>query len=61
MAAAQLASSLGTVVNATSNYLQGAGSVDGALKAAYMPHHLYAGHDWNALSLPEQWWARWYM
>ena len=55
--------SLGNIVNTTlsaSTYTDSS-SFGSALKANTIPNDLYAGHDWDALSYPEQLWARWYM
>lgn len=59
--ATQLVSQLGNILNTTlqaSTYTK-ASSFNSALTANALPLDLYAGHDWNSLSTPEQWWARW--
>lgn len=60
--ATQLVSQLGNILNTTlqaSTYTK-ASSFNSALTANALPSDLYAGHGWNSLSTPEQWWARWY-
>jgi hypothetical protein len=59
--AAQIVSQIGNIVNTTlqaSTYTDSS-SFSSALKSNSMPNDLYAGHDFNALSYPEQLWARW--
>jgi len=61
--AAQTVSQIGNIVNTTlqaSTYTDSS-SFSSALKSNSIPNDLYAGHDFDALSYPEQLWARWYM
>jgi len=58
--AAQIVSQIGNFVNTTlSASTYSASSFESALKANSIPSHLYAGYDWDSLSIAEKWWAQW--
>lgn len=57
--AQQFVQSIGALVNATIS--KNGPTIASVLKASSVPSDLYAGYDWDSLSLFEQWWARWYM
>merc|ERR1712093_502455 len=60
--ASELVSQIGNFVNTTlSASTYDASSFASALKADSIPNDLYAGYDWDALSIAEKWWVQWYM